>query len=1100
MLAKVCNQIVVPRPFKPTTASIALKKVVPVDSKEFRYLRFRAIGNMAKAGPNGNWDGFPYEHFEDTREGYGYRSFINKRAHYEHNCFFPGTLVLMADMSYKCIEDIKVGDMVISHLGPREVLNVFRRRHVGIAYTLYTKEMVGGVGVTGEHPVLSVYDREHSKSQESLVVEQGLSAKFRAVKDLHVGDFLVAYDYNLISAVDPEIGDLRVAKLLGLYLARGVVVENSTSVGGEALQFLQFSLDPAYVGLVDSINFIKDTAEKLQLGDVEFYFSKVNFYSDKFTKIAIKHCGRLSQYRVLSESIFQMSDAWKIAFLRSYFSTVVEEQQGGSFRALVQSKQLALQLQRLLFSLDISCEFGTTSFFTSRGGLSILSTDSYLELLFIFSKKQYNKLFGSLEGPSELFRISQGILTRIIALEKLEYDGYTYNLEVEEANTYVVNNILVHNSQLGTAGSIGDLPDAFLNKYIYPDELKNKSWADLLGSQFDNTRLAILNRVGQRDGDIEVLMRIDTKLLGSAQVDSHVQQQLARLIRMIDTGQKLTCSMGCLAPGAQVLQRDGAYKLIENVRRHDFVLTHRGTWGYVQDTTVRHYDGKMYEFKVFSLPMQNILTPEHPVWALKSTSCSNKHHKLLRSHIAKVVNNNEEYIQDNIEEQDTGIEPLQREELSWIEAKNLEAGDFVSYPITHEEIPVPHITSGKVRLIGYFLAKGSYLNYTDKQKKTYKSAAVFSFGNTPKDISFIEEVIRLCKQEWPKVEAKVYKARNYVNFKNKHKHIENFSGGIEIRLYKQYIVRFFEMYCGEYVNTRKLHQEVLTWPKYLQKQMLGAYFNGDGGEVNSGVAAVIVSETLAYQLSYILKRIKVPHDFEIGNFGYLPSTVYTLFVRNNWQQVLEEFWSYVYDSTTRYSSSCRVLDDYILLPISEVKEIDYKGPVYNLDVAGDDSFVAGGYITHNTNVQYSVCSACGNEAKFSSDYCEHLSQSRKGGITIVSMNDVRDLLTSGKLRPEWLLHLLGVKDVEDVLHGSSNRGVAIRNAEINHVLSFFELSVVGTPAYQAAYQLEKLARKQGESSQEYLQRMREELGENAVIDLYTFLQAEGAISTACQVS
>ena len=52
---------------------------------EFHYIRFRAIGNLEIDGPNNNWDGFPYEDFEDNRPGKGYQSFIGKKAFIEHS-------------------------------------------------------------------------------------------------------------------------------------------------------------------------------------------------------------------------------------------------------------------------------------------------------------------------------------------------------------------------------------------------------------------------------------------------------------------------------------------------------------------------------------------------------------------------------------------------------------------------------------------------------------------------------------------------------------------------------------------------------------------------------------------------------------------------------------------------------------------------------------------------------------------------------------------------------------------------------------------------------------------------------------------------------
>lgn len=100
-----------------------------------------------------------------------------------------------------------------------------------------------------------------------------------------------------------------------------------------------------------------------------------------------------------------------------------------------------------------------------------------------------------------------------------------------------------HNSKLGKKGSIGDLPDAYLNKFIYP-ERGPKHWKDLAGAKNYKQRSEIINLPDQRDGAIEVLMRIDTTLLDSNDIDPAVKEELRKIVRAIDTGQQLTCSMG----------------------------------------------------------------------------------------------------------------------------------------------------------------------------------------------------------------------------------------------------------------------------------------------------------------------------------------------------------------------------------------------------------------------------------------------------------------------------------------------------------------------------------------------------------------------------
>jgi hypothetical protein len=152
-----------------------------------------------------------------------------------------------------------------------------------------------------------------------------------------------------------------------------------------------------------------------------------------------------------------------------------------------------------------------------------------------------------------------------------------------------------------------------------------------------------------------------------------------------------------------------------------------------------------------------------------------------------------------------------------------------------------------------------------------------------------------------------------------------------------------------------------------------------------------------------------------------------------------------------------------------------------------------------TNVQYSVCSACGNEARFASDYCNHLSK-RKGALTVVTANELRDLLDKGILRPEWLKHITTSKyDAKDVVEGISNRGVPVKNGELNHKLSFFELSIVGIPAFLDAKMLEKLAKKAEGDRKTYLDLLRKEIGDDNLLDIYGLLQDDGIISSQCQV-
>jgi len=51
---------------------------------------------------------------------------------------------------------------------------------------------------------------------------------------------------------------------------------------------------------------------------------------------------------------------------------------------------------------------------------------------------------------------------------------------------------------------------------------------------------------------------------------------------------------------------------------------------------------------------------------------------------------------------------------------------------------------------------------------------------------------------------------------------------------------------------------------------------------------------------------------------------------------------------------------------------DTLSEVYNLDVDGDDSYVAGGIAVHNCDVGFTVCSYCGNTARDPYEFCDHV--------------------------------------------------------------------------------------------------------------------------------
>ena len=735
-LYKVCNQVITPLPWRQSTAAMHERKVIPVDTKEFRYLRFRAIGNMEVAGQNGNHDGFGFSDFQDARPGYGYKSFIGKKAHVEHNCVPPGYLILMGDFSYKPIEEIEIGDEVFTHSGAvQSVTELFTYDETKELVRLKVEGVGGFLYFTPAHPIWIVSKEQkkkavtHLRNKRNVLRQKGNSISYEDGKvmvaehtgdpvwlsagNAEVGDYVVLPYPRINRVVHPDLAGLDVARLLGYYAAEGNIAGSHDIWGDPLAQALNFSF---HRDETEEISFVKSFFESRGITTSNrFSTSKekeeafgapncviITVSSSAYASTALLHCGHGARHKFLSDGIMRMPQDWQIEFLKAYFTGDANIHRTNGIKGSTASKTLALQIQQMCLGLGAWCNLGEYRQHTPNDSWV---KNSFGNLIYVFSitTHEVKFLFGDFfefeprATNCAISKTSYGFIVPIKYKEVIPYGGTVYNFEVEKDNSYLVHNIAVHNSSEGLAGSIGDLPDAYLNSFELGGLTASKLWKELDGSKNASLRQQILALPNQRDGAIEVMMRIDTKLIKSAEVKPKVRQLLDRIVRMIDTGQQLTCSMGA-------------------------------------------------------------------------------------------------------------------------------------------------------------------------------------------------------------------------------------------------------------------------------------------------------------------------------------------------------------------------------------------------------------------NIAYSVCSTCGNEARFSNQYCIHLKPTHKGGITIAKANDLRDLLDKDLLRPEWLSHTVASKfDVNEILTGSSNKGIACRNVEINHEVSFFELSVVAMPAYAEAIVLEKLARKQDETHREHLRRLASEFGDDEVLELYAILQDRGLIGNSCMV-
>jgi hypothetical protein len=149
------------------------------------------------------------------------------------NCLVPGTSILMADGSRKAIEDVIVGDEVITHKGrAKRVKEVFKHENNSEIYHITTDDTK--LSVTSEHPLYSVVNgKELSWNKTEDISSGDFLTSLSSCSDLLDDNILCKNDYTLHRVTNVEVEPYQgfvynfEVEDDHSYIANGVIVHNS---------------------------------------------------------------------------------------------------------------------------------------------------------------------------------------------------------------------------------------------------------------------------------------------------------------------------------------------------------------------------------------------------------------------------------------------------------------------------------------------------------------------------------------------------------------------------------------------------------------------------------------------------------------------------------------------------------------------------------------------------------------------------------------------------------------------------------------------------------------------------------------------------------
>jgi len=393
------------------------------------------------------------------------------------------------------------------------------------------------------------------------------------------------------------------------------------------------------------------------------------------------------------------------------------------------------------------------------------------------------------------------------------------------------------------------------------------------------------------------------------------------LVRKIEANELNTLSMGCFLNGTEITLSDGTKRIIEELKPGDLVITHRGNIQPILNIQKRWYEGTIRELKIKGDYKTTYVTLEHPYWAFKreqycACGCGEKiktkltghknnfdgnnfiFSKYKRGHFSRIINPNTQiYSLENYKDLKEKNSVNSNLNLSWIKAGDLKIGDLVSYPITDNVISSADATIDKARLIGYYLAEGSFVKEVkiDGEENDYAVRCRVCgslFNRLAPHLKTHRMTILEYKKLYPdapigaKINQQLIRSSRKENCTNIGLEKSRKAVGVEFSLgeheydtvnaeivelgkkvfptcvvlrYKKCVkiigieaAEFFNNYGGEYFNGKRLPAEVLYWPKNIQKHILSTWALGD--------FCTTGSKDLFSQLHYMLTRNRIIHN------------------------------------------------------------------------------------------------------------------------------------------------------------------------------------------------------------------------------------------------
>lgn len=397
----------------------------------------------------------------------------------------------------------------------------------------------------------------------------------------------------------------------------------------------------------------------------------------------------------------------------------------------------------------------------------------------------------------------------------------------------------------------------------------------------------------------------------------------------IEHGNLVFRSIGCLPPGQKIVM-EKSLKPIDEIKLGDKVRGIKGNYTKVTKLYKRRYNGKIIGIRTMYDNRVIWVTPEHPVYVIKTEKCPNPKKGMCRpSCTSRCYKYHKKY------------------KAEWVPAGKLKAGDISLYPLEKNKSTWKG-DCDFFRLVGYYLAEG-YINIDNTRKTNRPSALVFSFNK--KERGYINDVKSLMKKWYG---SNCYsRVRNNVN---------------ELTFVCAKAAREFLQF-GKGARNKKIPLWVVSSHDKCLIELLKGMYRGDGSieklsdkrykKLNNVVIKyVTVSESMAESLRLILMKFNlIPSlsKIKVGgseiNGRTIKASGPAFKIRITGKEQISKFSSILGIKLKHNSKTNRrhgyFENGFLAVPITKIKRKDYNGYVYNLEVQRQESYNSALLTLHN---------------------------------------------------------------------------------------------------------------------------------------------------------